>query len=183
MLNHNREEDILEDSEERIENEDKKRQLEKQHFASAYQLKSNEDYESNGYHYETDRYGRISSCEGNLRLEDGKRNTAHQAKAGGEYRMETDEGGHLIGRRFGGSEKVDNIVPMDHDLNHGEYDKLEDEWANELERDNQVNVKIRCRYLGESTRPTEFVVKTKVTEPDGSSYVETRKLQNGEGRF
>ena len=32
-----------------------------------------------------------------------------------------DEGGHLIGRRFGGSEKVDNLVPMDSHVNGVEY--------------------------------------------------------------
>ena len=160
--------------------EDYDTQSEKQHFSSTYQLKPYEAYEANGYRYKTDKYGRIVTCEGTLRLEDGKRNTAHQTRAGGEFRLETDEGGHLVGRRFGGSEKVDNLVPMHHNLNHGSYEKLESEWATELERNNQVDVKIRCRYGGDSTRPTEFIIKYQVTEPNGFTRVETRRLVNGE---
>ena len=66
-----------------IEHESEKK--DNSHFASTYSLKPNEQYEVNHYSYETDRYGRIKRCEGTLRLEDGKRNTDHQAKAGGEY--------------------------------------------------------------------------------------------------
>lgn len=148
------------------------------HFSSTYSLKPNEQYEANRYGYETDRYGRIKRCEGRLRLEDGKRNTSHQVKAGGEYRLETDEGGHLIGRRFGGSEKVDNIVPMDSHVNHIEYKKLEDEWSQELQKGNTVDVKIRCIYEEESIRPTTFVVKYKVIDQEGFARRETRRIKN-----
>ena len=55
----------------------------KEHFETTYSLKSNEQYEVNNYSYETDRYGRIKRSEGTLRLEEGKRNTAHQIRAGG----------------------------------------------------------------------------------------------------
>lgn len=150
----------------------------KAHFESTYSLKPNEQYEVNCYSYETDRYGRIKRCEGTLRLGEGKRNTAHQTKAGGEYRLENDEGGHLIGRRFGGSEKVDNIVPMDYDVNHNEYKALEDDWAEELEKDSIVDVKIRCKYEEESTRPTAFIVKYKVTDQDGFTRSETKIINN-----
>ena len=150
----------------------------KAHFEFTYSLKPNEQYEVNSYSYETDRYGRIKRCEGTLRLEEGKRNTAHQTKAGGEYRLENDEGGHLIGRRFGGSEKVDNIVPMDYDVNHHEYKELEDDWAEELEKGNKVDVKIRCKYEEESTRPTAFIVKYKVTVQDGFTRSEPKIINN-----
>ena len=82
MIKHNPEEDILEDSEELIESESERRQSEKEHYASTYTLKPNENYDANGYSYETDKLGRITRCEGILRLEDGKRNTAHQIRAG-----------------------------------------------------------------------------------------------------
>lgn len=148
------------------------------HFASTYCLKPNEQYEVNRYSYETDRYGRIKRCEGALRLEDGKRNTDHQVRAGGEYRLDTDEGGHLIGRRFGGSEKVDNIVPMDGHVNRVEYKELEDDWAQELKKENKVDVKVRCRYEEDSARPSAFIVKYKVTDQDGFTRSETRMIRN-----
>ena len=148
------------------------------HFASTYQLKPNEQYEVNHYNYETDRYGRIKRCEGTLRLEDGKRNLDHQAKAGGEYRMETDEGGHLIATRFGGSEKIDNIVPMDIHVNRAEYKVIENEWASELKKGNQVDVRVSCKYEESSARPTAFVVKYRVTEQDGSTRIEMKTIEN-----
>lgn len=148
------------------------------HFASTYSLKPNEQYEVNQYSYETDRHGRIKRCEGTLRLEDGKRNTNHQVKAGGEFRLESDEGGHLIGKRFGGSEKIDNIVPMDGHVNRIEYKELEDDWAQELQKGNTVDVKIRCKYEEDSVRPTAFIVKYKVTYQDGFTRNETRIINN-----
>ncbi len=148
------------------------------HFESTYSLKPNEKYEVNQYRYETDKLGRIEKCEGTLRLEKGKINPAHQTRAGGENREEQDDGGHLIARRFGGSEKVDNIVPMDRHLNRGEYKKMENEWANKLEDGSTVDVKIRCKYEKDSDRPSEFIVRYKVTDETGYSYNEVRRFKN-----
>lgn len=181
MIKHNLEEDILEDSEELIESDSERKQLKKEHFASTYTLKPNEYYDANGYSYETDKLGRITRCEGSLRLENGKRNTAHQVRAGGEYRLESDEGGHLIGRQFGGSEKVDNLVPMDYHINRVEYKELENDWASELNKGSTVDVKIQCRYFGDSTRPTDFIVKYKITDKDGFTRNETKRIHNQEG--
>ena len=162
------------------ENLEKQKVKDSSHFASTYSLKSNENYESNHYNYETDRYGRIKRCEGTLRLEEGKRNSAHQLKAGGEYRMENDEGGHLIAKRFGGSEKIDNIVAMDEHVNRVEYRKIENDWANKLKKGNTVDVKILCKYENESTRPTEFIVKYKVTDQNGAVRYEVKAISNNE---
>lgn len=181
MRIHNLDEEILEDSEEVLESDSERKQLQKEHFASTYTLRPNENYEVNGYSYETDKFGRIKRCEGSLKLEDGKRNPDHQVHAGGEYRLSTDEGGHLIARRFGGSEKVDNLVPMEYHVNRYEYKELEDDWASELEKGNSVDVRIQCRYSGESTRPTDFIVKYQVTDPNGFTRNETRRIHNQEG--
>lgn len=56
--------------------------------------------------------------------------------------METDEGGHLIATRFGGSEKIDNIVPMDIHVNRAEYKVIENEWASELKK--EIRSMSRC---------------------------------------
>lgn len=181
MIMHNPEEDGLEDSEKLLEAKNISKHLEKEHFASTYILKPNENYDANGYSYETDKLGRIIRSEGMLRLEDGKRNTAHQVRAGGEYRLENDEGGHLIGRRFGGSERVDNLVPMDSHVNGVEYKELEDDWAAELDKGSTVDVKIQCRYSGDSSRPTDFIVKYKITDKDGFERNEIKRIHNQEG--
>lgn len=149
------------------------------HFESTYGLKPNEDYEVNEYYYETDRYGRIIRCEGTLRLEDGKRNTDHQKHAGGKDRLESDEGGHLIARRFGGSEKIDNLVPMDSQLNQVEYKEIEDDWAENLEKGNVVDVQIKCKYIGDSTRPDSFIVTYQLSDEKGVFAREKKILHNG----
>ena len=181
MFRHNFEGDVLEDSEERIEEESESKQLERNHFDSTYTLKPNENYDANGYSYETDKLGRITRCEGSLRLEEGKRNRTHQVRAGGEFRLENDQGGHLIARRFGGSEKIDNLVPMDSHVNGVEYKKIENDWAKELDKGSTVDVKIQCRYSGDSTRPTDFVVKYKITDKDGFVRNETKRIHNQAG--
>lgn len=151
------------------------------HFESTYKLKANEQYEAEGYQYETDKYGRIERCEGSLRLDEGKRYGNHQLASGGKYRLENDEGGHLIGSEFGGSGKVDNIVPMDYDLNHHEYYELEKSWKNELKKGNEVDVNIECKYTGESERPDYLIVKSKITETDGNERYQYDKLENKKG--
>lgn len=149
------------------------------HFESTYSLKPNENYDSNEYHYETDRHGRIKHCEGTLRLEEGKRYNNHQVRVGGEDRLETDEGGHLIAKEFGGSGRVDNLVPMDGDLNHGEYREMEVDWEKSLKRGDNVDVKITCIYSGDSERPSAFKVKYEVTDENGFTRRETKYFKNG----
>ena len=73
---------------------------------------------------------------------------------------------------------VDNIVPMDYDVNRYEYKELEDEWADELEKGCKVDVKVRCKYEQESTRPTAFIVKYRVTDPDGFTRNEAKIIDN-----
>lgn len=58
----------------------------------------------------------------------------------------------MIGRRFDGSDEVDNIVIQDSKLNRGEYKKMEDNWENYLKKTDEngeqkyhVNVDIRCK--------------------------------------
>lgn len=139
------------------------------HFNEDGSLKENETYEADGYYYQTDEYGRIESCAGNLRLEKGVRNTQAQREVGGEDRAEYDDGGHLIATRFGGSGELDNLVPMSQDINRrgGEWYELEDTWANELEKGNEVNVQIYMEYSDdESKRPEGFDVMYTVTDKE-----------------
>lgn len=118
-------------------------------------------YEKNGYQYETDDKGRIVSAEGKLRLRDadyeremepGVRNYEGQ-----EYK-DSDERGHLIGHQFNGSDKLENLVPMDGDLNRTDFAKLENSLADALKDGADVRLKVEPVYNGDSARPTEFRV-------------------------
>ena len=152
---------------------------ESDHFKSTYSLKAKEQYEANKYQYETDRHGRISHCEGRLRLEPGKTNPVHQQKAGGESRLDVDDGGHLIARRFGGSEKVDNIVPMNYHLNRGEYKAMESEWAKLVADGKTVDVEIDCRYgWSNSERPKVIRVRYIVSDETGEIERKSKSFTN-----
>ncbi|MEK4928033.1 DNA/RNA non-specific endonuclease [Bacillus sp. FSL K6-1338] len=130
-------------------------------------LKPNVEYTSKeGYTYTTDSQGRVASCEGSLQLGDGKRNNYAQRVVGGNDRLDDDDGGHLIATIFKGSGNMDNIVPMNSNLNRGEWKKLENEWANALNDGDKVRVKITPNYSGNSKRPDSFVIRYKIGDED-----------------
>ncbi|TYQ14651.1 UNVERIFIED_CONTAM: DNA/RNA non-specific endonuclease [Acetivibrio alkalicellulosi] len=142
-------------------------------------LKPNIEYTANGYNYKTDDKGRIKSVEGQLVLEEAKRNKYHQRIVGGEDRLETDEGGHLIASIFKGSGDIDNLVPMDANLNKGEWKKIENDWAEALKEEppKEVKVNITPIYEGDSQRPTKFEIEYQI----GKSRPEIRELKNKPG--
>lgn len=63
---------------------------------------------------------------------------------GGNDCLDDDDGGHLIATIFKGSGNMDNLVPMNSNLNRGEWKKLENEWANALNDGDKVRVKINA---------------------------------------
>lgn len=142
-------------------------------------LKENVEYTTKeGYTYKIDSKGRISSCEGNLELGEGKRNNYAQRKVGREDRLADDEGGHLIASIFKGSGNIDNLVPMNGNLNKGEWKKLENSWADALRQGDEVKVKITPIYKGDSKRPDSFEIKYKIGE-DGWEKKRFDNVQGG----
>jgi len=153
------------------------------HFESRYKLKASERYEANGYNYETDKLGRIKRAEGTLRLEnENKADPNSQRMAGGDDRRRkddgwesVDDGGHYFARRFGGSEKIDNLFAQDRHLNRSEYKKMENEFEAKLKERNEdgsqkykVDVRIDSKYKGDSERPSTIFVRAKYTDSDGN---------------
>lgn len=117
----------------------------------------NEPYESNGYKYQKDRNGNILEAKGDLRLEESVRNKTAQRLAGGEDRLPTDDGGHLVANRFGGSGELDNLVAMDRTLNRGGWKAMENSWEKALVEGYDVNFIIKPKYWY-SSRPYAFKV-------------------------
>lgn len=128
-----------------------------------------ESYEKNGYEYEKDSQGHILYAGGDLRLEEGIRNQSAQLQAGGADRRSDDDGGHLIGARFGGAGDLDNLVAENCKVNRGVFKTLEDEWADELEKGNQVHVEIQPQYQNMTERP--------------HIIMGTAEFSNGEGTY
>ncbi|BAB07424.1 ribonuclease YeeF family protein [Halalkalibacterium halodurans] len=127
-------------------------------------LKSNVEYMTpEGYLYKTDGHGRITHVEGDLSLGAAKRNNYAQRNV--EGKNPGDDGGHLIASIFKGSGDIDNLVPMNANLNrYGEYRALERRWEQALKAvpPKDVKVKIQPVYRGDSHRPTEFQVEYKI---------------------
>ena len=53
-----------------------------------------------------------------------------------------DEGGHLIGTRFGGSSEEENLFAQNINMNRSAYKKLENKWAEHLKKGDKVFVNI-----------------------------------------
>ena len=62
---------------------------------------------------------------------------------------------------FGGPGEAINIVPMNSKFNgsSGEWYKMEQTWQKALNSKKNVKVKIEPVYLGDSKRPSEFIIK------------------------
>ena len=123
-------------------------------------LLSNTQYEINGYQYETDDKGRVILAGGKLRLRDDdyKRNMEKVRDLDGQEYKEGDEQSHLMGHQFGGSDRLENLVPMDAQLNHGDFAKLEKTLADAVRDKADVKLKVEPVYENDSTRPSEFKV-------------------------
>ncbi|WP_332651490.1 DNA/RNA non-specific endonuclease, partial [Lysinibacillus sp. 54212] len=120
-----------------------------------------------GYTYETNEFGRIESVEADLQLGKGTRNQYAQSNVGEKDRIkgkypERDDGGHLIGSQFKGSGDIDNLVPMNSQINEagGKWHQMEQEWASALAREGgSAKVKIKPQFTGDSARPDSFIVE------------------------
>jgi predicted ribonuclease toxin of YeeF-YezG toxin-antitoxin module len=100
-----------------------------------------------------------------------------QRNVGREDRQSNDHGGHLIASMFGGSGNIDNLVPMNKNLNQGEWKKMENRWIRALEEGKKVQVKIKPKYSGDSQRPDRFEIRYKIGEQDWERNI----LENAPG--
>lgn len=122
-----------------------------------------------GYTYTTDHYGRIIKAEASdLKYGEVKRNQYAQSNSGKPDRLSKDDGGHLIASIFKGSGDIDNLVPMNSQINRsgGKWYEMEQRWLKALRADppKHVEVKIEPVYKNDSLRPSEFLVEYKIGE-------------------
>ena len=100
---------------------------------------------------------------------------------------ETDEGGHIIAHALGGSDELDNLVPMDKNLNHSAWSKIEKRWHKLLNDPDveSVDVDIIMSYDNPKAplRPTGFAVKYSVSRKNGRKAIaKLIKLNNEPGQ-
>lgn len=111
------------------------------------------------YKYGLDELGRPIEASGLLSHESSERSSKAQLESGGIDRLETDDGGHLIGVRFGGSGDAENIVPMDRHINRSVFKSLENKWADALDDGKKVTVDIQPYYSDNGERPSAIMAE------------------------
>ena len=133
-----------------------------------YNLEPHTVYRIDDRHlFVTDDTGRVTRVETELTYRDQAtaelfRNGNQQRLAGGEYRLDGDQGGHLIAASLGGPGEPINLVPMDRALNGNganSFGALESQWRDILKAnpDARVRVTIDVRYPDSlSARPEAF---------------------------
>lgn len=145
------------------------------------ELVANHEYSINGYEYKTDEQSRIVSASGIIQTKD------HEGRPPIEDSMDnigrgdqrkTDDRGHLIADRFNGGNGLENLIPMDSELNRrgGDYYKLEDYMADAVASGADVYAEINVVYDGDSARPSEFRITVLV---DGEKEIYVFKNEGG----
>ena len=128
------------------------------------------------YTYGQSQYGKSAS--GSLELNKGERNAYAQRTVGGYDRTARDDGGHLIGNRFGGESGHENLEAQDRSVNRGAYKQKENEWANSLENGDKVFVNTQSYRSNGSERPDAFMGYQVVEHPDGTREWDAFSYQN-----
>lgn len=127
--------------------------------------------------YVTDDLGRVSHVESQLAYRDPEtapqyRHEYRQGLAGGEFRLSTDQGGHLIGASLGGPGEPINLVAMNRHLNgtsaNDSWGAMEANWRALLKAnpDADIRVRIDIDYPDGSQRPEAFSVEYTVNGSD-----------------
>ena len=124
------------------------------------------------YYYETDDLGRIESVYvKSLQVtKRGKRISTWEHNPPGKQ-PGVDHAGHIIADRFGGSNKLDNIVPQLSGLNQSKYRQLENNWMKHIKNKDQVSIKIDIKYFSQDRRPGLFQITTIINGTDSNTQL------------
>lgn len=132
--------------------------------------------------YEYYSYDSANGVCGHLTLvDDPVRDIKAQLEAGGELRRDSehewgaDDGGHLIGARFGGKSTKENLIAQNRNFNRAEYKRIENHWAEKLKSGNKVFVNLEYEN---SERPEAIQGFAIIESPDGRRDVEFYSLYN-----
>jgi DNA/RNA non-specific endonuclease len=111
--------------------------------------------------YTVDRFGRTTNVRGRLGLHPGMtpQSARRQRDEGGTYRDPWDDGGHLVGKRFGGSGNVLNLFAQNRTVNRGRFNQFERDLQAKLLGGDRIDFSMNLTYSGNSSlRPTGVVV-------------------------
>lgn len=116
--------------------------------------------------YATDARGRVEHVEGWLGHDEGTVGDVGRAArpsraTGSSWRLEIDEGGHLVATKVSGGRSGTDIIAMARKLDRSRSDNwrtMEDGWVDLRRRGEQVHATIDVDYTGRSRRPNFFQV-------------------------
>jgi len=127
------------------------------------------------------------SAEAILRKNFGSSKRSHtearaQSQAGGDARLSTDDGGHIIGHRFIGNQGAQNLFPQNANLNRSAYKKMENEWADWIDEGFEIRLKVELDPPG-AARPDNIKARYEVIDPHTKNRVFRREhdFQNQTG--
>ena len=139
------------------------------------------EYQAGEYEYSENSVGGKTAT-GSLRIaEDPARDGKAQTAAGGDSRRSSDhewgadDGGHLIGARFGGETGEANLTAQNRNLNRSDYKHMENEWAAHLEAGDKVFVHIET---DDPQRPNAYMGYAIYESPDGTRDYDTFHMVN-----
>ena len=128
-----------------------------------------EKHEAGDYQYGQSDIGK--SAYGVLDLaDDPVRDSNAQREAGGLERRQDDDGGHLIGARFGGSPTDENLDAQNRNLNRGAYKREENAWAEGLQEGDKIFVNTETYKREGTERPDAYMGWTVTESPDGQRH-------------
>ncbi|MCI7102491.1 MAG: DNA/RNA non-specific endonuclease [Faecalibacterium sp.] len=121
------------------------------------ELQPESQYKVNGIEYQTDESGEILSWKGEPSYHpENERDIGAQMDAGGDDRLEGDDGGHLEARILGGASGKENLVAMRSTINRGDWKRAENEIVEASKRGEKIEDRGTIQREGENSRPTKI---------------------------
>ena len=139
-------------------------------------IKGSYQYHNNGKNSKS-AYGSLKLSKDPKRSNKAQREAGGDARRKGDHKWGSDDGGHMIGTRFGGSPYEENLTAQNSNLNRQDFKKLEDAWAKHLKKGEGYNVFVNIETFGED-RPNAYMGYAIFEYPDGTRTYETYSFSN-----
>ncbi len=139
-----------------------------------------EENQPGEYTFYANEYGKgvcgvLTLAEEPARDANAQRQAGGDLRRGNDHALGADDGGHLIGARFGGESAGENLIAQNRNFNRGAYKRMENQWARELEAGNKVFVNLEYE---KSERPEAIQGFAIIESPDGRREIEYYSLYN-----